>query len=105
MERLEDPTPEQLRELAEAARTRGETTLTVEVDESDHRGLSTLERFGFRPAARVLSADLDVLERDLERSPRGASYGSCTCRPTTCPPSSGPSAASSRSSPANRRAR
>jgi hypothetical protein len=76
MERLEDPTPEQLRELAEAARTRGETTLTVEVDESDHRGLSTLERFGFRPAARVLSADLDVLERDLERSPRGASYGS-----------------------------
>ena len=76
MERLEDPTPEELRELAEAARARGETTLTVEVDEADDRALSTLERFGFRPAARVLSVDLDVLERDLERSPRGESFGS-----------------------------
>jgi hypothetical protein len=76
MERLEDPTPEQLRELADAARARGETTLTVEIDEADDRALSTLERLGFRPAARILSVDLDVLERDLDRSPRGESFGS-----------------------------
>ena len=76
MERLEDPTPERLRDLAEAARARGEDARTVEIDETNDWALSTLERFGFRPAARILSVDLDVLERDLERSPRGESFGS-----------------------------
>jgi hypothetical protein len=76
MERLEDPSPEQLRGLADAARARGETRLTVAVDEADDRALSTLERLGFRPAARILAVDLDVLERDLERAPRGESFGS-----------------------------
>ena len=42
----------------------------------DHGTLSTLERFGFRPVTRILAADLDVLEHDLERSPRGESFGS-----------------------------
>jgi hypothetical protein len=76
MERIEDPTPEHLRELADAARARGETRLTVEVDEADDRTLSTLERFGFRPAARILAVDFEILERDIERAPRGESFGS-----------------------------
>jgi hypothetical protein len=76
MERLENPSPEQLRELAKQLRDRGETRLVVEVDEMDHGTLSTLERFGFRPVTRILAADLDVLEHDLERSPRGESFGS-----------------------------
>ena len=42
----------------------------------DHGTLSTLERYGFRPVTRILAADLDVLEHDLERSPRGESFGS-----------------------------
>ena len=73
---LDDPSPERLRELARELRERGESRLAVEVDEADDRTLSTLERFGFRPVARVLAVDLDVLERDLDRSPRGKSFGS-----------------------------
>ena len=76
VERLEDPSPEELRGLAKPLARRGETRLAVEVDEADDRAFSTLERYGFRPIARILAVDLDVLERDLERSPRGESFGS-----------------------------
>jgi hypothetical protein len=76
VERLEDPSPEELRELAQRLRERGETHMSVEIDEGDERAFSTLERVGFRPVARLLTVELEVLERDLDRSPRGESFGS-----------------------------
>ncbi len=74
--RLDDLSPEALRELARGLRERGATRLTVEVDVTDEQGASTFLRLGFRPVAHVLEVDLDVLERDLERKPRGPSFGS-----------------------------
>ena len=71
--RLEDASPEALRELALQLREQGVTSLAVEVDEGDEQ---TLERLGFVPVAHILSVALDVLERDLERKPRGESFGS-----------------------------
>lgn len=71
--RLDDASPEALRELARRLREQRVTKLAVEVDEGDEQ---TLERLGFVPVAHILAVDLDVLERDLERKPRGESYGS-----------------------------
>jgi hypothetical protein len=67
---------ERLRERAAELRAQGETRMTVEVDEDDEQTLSSLARLGFVQVSRTLAVDLDVLERDLERAPRGASFGS-----------------------------
>ena len=50
--------------------------VTLEIDNHDERAASLLARWGFVPARRVLAVDVDVLRRDLERSPRGESFGS-----------------------------
>ncbi|MFL5930740.1 MAG: hypothetical protein ACJ75P_05730 [Gaiellaceae bacterium] len=50
--------------------------VTVEIDNHDERASSLLARWGFVPARRVLAVDVDVLRRDLERGPRGESFGS-----------------------------
>lgn len=71
--RLHDASPDALRDLARTLREEGVMNLAVEVDEGDEQ---TLERLGFVPVAHILSVDLDVLERDLERKPRGESFGS-----------------------------
>lgn len=70
---LDDASPDALRNLARTLREQGVTRLAVEVDEGDEQ---TLERLGFVPVAHILSVALDVLERDLERKPRGESFGS-----------------------------
>jgi hypothetical protein len=54
----------------------GAERVTMETDNHDERASSLLARWGFVPARRVLAVDVDVLRRDLERSPRGASFGS-----------------------------
>lgn len=54
----------------------GADRVTVEIDRSDERAASLLARWGFVPVRRVLGVDVDVLRRDLERSPRGESFGS-----------------------------
>ena len=71
--KLDDASPDALREVARTLREQGVTKLAVEVDEGDEQ---TLERLGFVPVAHILSVALDVLERDLERKPRGESFGS-----------------------------
>jgi hypothetical protein len=50
--------------------------VTVEIDNHDERAASLLARWGFVPVRRVLGVDVDVLRRDLERGPRGESFGS-----------------------------
>jgi hypothetical protein len=74
--RLEDLSTETLRELARQLHEQGATRVLIEVEDRDDRSLATLERLGFRSVARVLGVDLDVFERDLDRTPRGASFGS-----------------------------
>ena len=71
--RLDDASPDALRDIARQLREQGVTKLAVEVDEGDEQ---LLERLGFVPVAHILSVALDVLERDLERKPRGESFGS-----------------------------
>jgi hypothetical protein len=71
--RLDNESPEALRELAQQLRDQGVTRLAVEVDERDEQ---TFTRLGFVPVAHILAVDLDVLVRDLERKPRGESFGS-----------------------------
>ncbi len=71
--RLDDESPDALRELAQQLREQGVTRLAVEVDERDEQ---TFTRLGFVPVAHILAVDLDVLVRDLERKPRGESFGS-----------------------------
>jgi hypothetical protein len=72
IEGLEELTPEALRELRE----RGATRLTLRVPEGDEEVLSTAARLGFVGIARTLAVELDVLVRDVERRPRGPSFGS-----------------------------
>jgi hypothetical protein len=50
--------------------------VTVEIDNHDERAASLLARWGFIPVRRVLGVDVDILKRDLERGPRGESFGS-----------------------------
>jgi hypothetical protein len=50
--------------------------VTVAIDARDERAASLLARLGFAPLRRVLGVDVDVLRHDLERAPRGASFGS-----------------------------
>jgi hypothetical protein len=69
-------TSDQLRELAREVRESGGKRLTVEVPEGDEHAITTYARLGFVQVARTLAVELDVLERDLERKPRGASFGS-----------------------------
>ena len=55
----------------------GETEhVTLELPEGDDRAVSLYARWGFVPVRRVLGVELDVLRRDLERRPRGESFGS-----------------------------
>ena len=49
--------------------------VTVELAEGDHAA-SLYGRWGFVPVRRVLGVDLEVLRSDLERRPRGESFGS-----------------------------
>ena len=72
VERIDDLTPEALKELRE----RGATRLTLRVSEDDEEALSWASRLGFVAVSRTLTVDLDVLVRDLERAPRGPSSGS-----------------------------
>jgi hypothetical protein len=67
---------DELRGLARDLREQGGRRLSVEVPEGDEHALATYARLGFVPVARTLAVDLDVLEHDLERKPRGASLGS-----------------------------
>jgi hypothetical protein len=50
--------------------------VTAAVDEGDEQAASLFARLGFVPVRRVLGVDVDVLRRDLERAPRGESFGS-----------------------------
>jgi hypothetical protein len=50
--------------------------VTVEIDNGDERAASLLARWGFVPVRRVLGVHVDVLRHDLERRPRGESFGS-----------------------------
>lgn len=72
VDRVEDLTPERLRELRE----QGATRLKLRVAEGDEEALSTAARLGFVIASRMLEVDVDVLARVLERRPRGTSFGS-----------------------------
>ena len=76
MTTLERMDTDQLRERAAELRARGELRMTIEVEEGDDQTAASLARLGFVPVSRTLAVDLDVLERDLERVPRGASFGS-----------------------------
>jgi hypothetical protein len=67
---------DKLRERAAELRAQGETRMTIEVAEGDEQTATSLARLGFVLVSRTLAADLDVLERDLDRAPRGASFGS-----------------------------
>ena len=50
--------------------------VTIEVDERDERAESLYARLGFLPLRRVLGVEINVLRDDLERTPRGESFGS-----------------------------
>jgi hypothetical protein len=67
---------EALRAALPSLRAAGTTRVVVRVREDDDRRLSELARLGFVTQERVLEVDVDVLERDLERRPRGPSFGS-----------------------------
>jgi hypothetical protein len=54
----------------------GAESVAVTVDERDEQASSLLGRWGFAPVRRVLRVDIDILRRDLERRPRGESFGS-----------------------------
>jgi hypothetical protein len=55
----------------------GETDhVTLELPEGDDRATSLYARWGFVLVRRVLGVDLDVLRNNLERRPRGESFGS-----------------------------
>lgn len=65
-----------LREAARTVREQGVTHLAIEVPEGDEQASATYGRLGFVPVARTLGVDVEVLERDLDRRPRGRSFGS-----------------------------
>jgi hypothetical protein len=69
---VEDALRAALARLEEA----GATTVRVRVEEGDDRRLAALARLGFVTQERVLAVDVGVLRRDLDRRPRGASFGS-----------------------------
>jgi len=50
--------------------------VTIELAEGDERASSLYARWGFAPVRRVLGVSLEILQRDLDRSPRGESFGS-----------------------------
>jgi hypothetical protein len=50
--------------------------VTIEVDERDEQAESLFARLGFLPVRRVLGVGMGVLREDLERPPRGESFGS-----------------------------
>jgi Acetyltransferase (GNAT) family len=82
VERIDVEDHERYEEIAQALLTAlveryGETEhVTLELAEGDDRSVSLYARWGFVPVRRVLGVELDVLRRDLERRPRGASFGS-----------------------------
>jgi len=82
VERMEIDDEERYEEIAQRlvtallAEHADATRVTVEIDNGDERASSLLARWGFVPVRRVLGVDVEVLRRDLERGPRGESYGS-----------------------------
>lgn len=54
----------------------GAESVTVALNEGDEQASSLLARWGFAPVRRVLAVDVAVLRHDLERRPRGESFGS-----------------------------
>jgi hypothetical protein len=71
-ERIDELTPETVNELREG----GVTRVVLRIPEEDEQAIASAARLGFVAVSRTLAVDLDVLARDLERSPRGASFGS-----------------------------
>ena len=71
-----DAVPRLLRRAAQLLREQGVTHLAIDVPEGEEQAATTYARLGFVPVARTLGVDIDVLERDLERRPRGRSFGS-----------------------------
>jgi hypothetical protein len=67
---------DELADVVVRLRDAGATRVTVAVEEGDDRRLAALARLGFVAVERVLSVELEVLGRDLERRPRGPSFGS-----------------------------
>jgi hypothetical protein len=65
-----------LRQAARTVREHGVTHLAIDVPEGDEQAAATYGRLGFAPVARTLGVDVEVLERDLDRRPRGRSFGS-----------------------------
>jgi len=82
VERIDIENHERYDEIAQALLSAlveryGETEhVTLELAEGDDRAVSLYARWGFVPVRRVLGVDLDVLRRDLDRRPRGESFGS-----------------------------
>jgi hypothetical protein len=82
VERIDVEDHERYEEIAQTLLTAlveryGETEhVTLELAEGDDRSVSLYARWGFVPVRRVLGVELDVLRRDLERLPRGESFGS-----------------------------
>jgi hypothetical protein len=50
--------------------------VTIQIDEGHEHAASLFARWGFVPLRRVLGVGVDVLRHDLERGPRGESFGS-----------------------------
>jgi hypothetical protein len=82
VERVEISDDERYEEIAQSLVTRlleqhpDAERVSVEIDNNDERAASLLSRWGFVAVRRVLGVDVDVLRRDLERGPRGESFGS-----------------------------
>ena len=71
-----DATQALLGALIRRLRPDGVTHLEVDVAGAGDPAAATFARLGFVPRAQRLGVALDVLERDLERRPRGESFGS-----------------------------
>jgi hypothetical protein len=65
-----------LQETSRRLRDEGVTHLAIDVADGDEQSTATYARLGFVPISRRLGVELGILERDLERRPRGRSFGS-----------------------------
>jgi hypothetical protein len=82
IKRIDIPDAERYEEVAQAllgalATHHGDASdVTIELPEGDERASSLYARWGFVPVRRVLGVSAEILQRDLERRPRGESFGS-----------------------------
>lgn len=82
IKRIDVPSAERFEEVAQALlgaliAHHGEASdVTIEIPEGDERASSLYARWGFVPVRRVLGVSAEILRRDLERGPRGESFGS-----------------------------